>query len=181
MASFYRFAHAVTYLTSDKETRQKYFGDAEEAHEWEIYHPFSFATKKKDKDGELIHLTEKQVLSSDDYSDDLKDAIRDKAFRLKTNAAVMFVMDSTCEKTDAARHILGLKRDMITVPLTLAALQAWAMAGDRTYQEWLGALNKTANQWETFRAGRLDQKAERKTPGRRDGLTLDHLIEKEKG
>jgi len=65
---------------------------------------------------------------------------------------------------------------MITIPRTLEALQACAMAGDKRYQEWLGPLNKKANHddWETFKM-RTKPNAFKQSCG----PTLDHLIEKE--
>jgi hypothetical protein len=174
--SFYRFARAVNFLSSDNERRQRYFGTSEPSYHWEIYHPYAFATKKKNEKGELIYLTKKHVLSSGDYSDDLKDAIRDNAFKLNTTAAVMFVMDSTCEKTDAARHVGGLKRNMIAVPPTLEALQAWAMARDKRYQKRLRVVNKQADpyDWLEFKNRPKTQKPNKHRQNH--GPTLRHLI-----
>jgi hypothetical protein len=167
----------VNFLGSVEECRQKYFGEAEPAYHYEIYHPHSFATKKKSEMGELIYLTKTHVLSSGDYSDDLKDAIRDNVFKLNTNAAVMFVMDPICDKTDAARHIGGLKRGMITIPKNLEELRAWAMVRDKRYQKRVRLLNKEPNldNWSEFKSITKPTKLFQK-----QGPTLDHLFEKYK-
>ena len=136
-----RFLKAVNYL-DDSEAHQQYFGDANAG--WHVEcHPPLFGPK--DKFGKPTFLPAKQILSSNQYSDDLKEAIRDKAFDRRTGGYVICVTDPECEKWDAARHISGLKRNAITVPRTHEALKAWVLGADERYQKVLQQTGKDAD------------------------------------
>ena len=49
------------------------------------------------------------------------------------------VQDQDCPIWDAAAHIHGLKRDVITVPRTVEALQRWIEEGSESEHEWLAS------------------------------------------
>jgi hypothetical protein len=46
------------------------------------------------------------------------------------------IQDRHCPIWDAAAHIYGLKRNVITVPRTVEALKSWIKDGTREQQEW---------------------------------------------
>jgi hypothetical protein len=177
-ASFIRFLKAVQYLDDDSETHQKYFGDATCG--WHVEsHPPLFGPKNKR--GEITILTPKKILSSTNYSDDLKEAVRDKAFDRKTGGHVVCVIDPECEKSDAARHITGLKRNVITVPQTHEALKAWILRHDRRYQKALQPTGKDADYeaWYERKLRLEDARLKKRSSDRQNGATLDTFFEKD--
>jgi hypothetical protein len=171
-ASFIRLLNAVNYLDDDDETHQKYFGDATGG--WHLEsHPPLFGPKNKR--GEPTTLKRKTILASNEYSDDLKEALRDKAFNKDAGGFVSCVINPECEKWDAARHISGLKRNCITVPQDWKALEAWVMQADKQYQKVLQLKGTSANyddDWYEWKSRVRKAKQKRGSSDRQNGPTL---------
>jgi hypothetical protein len=69
----------------------------------------------------------KEMVFGDDFSDGEVDA---------DGNMTIPVQDRHCPVWDAATHIYGLKRDVITVPRSLDGLRAWMAEGNKQQKKW---------------------------------------------
>lgn len=108
-----RLFDAIEGLKSDPKLRDQYFDDPTAPITIEFYDP-----KKVWVEGftPSVHYLEAKA---------------DKAIRTSSAGYVIPTCDYECEKTDAARHIPGLKKAMIVLPGDARSREAWYVAHRR--------------------------------------------------
>jgi hypothetical protein len=153
-------------LEDDDEMRQKYFttvrGRSSEGIVQAEYYP-----------------RESALLVGFIPSDAYVEAIRDKVHSRKIGGTIIPVSDPSCPKWDAARHVDGLKHNVITVPQTEEDLQKWIMEGDKKYQELLAYSGQAAT-WDHWQHWR-NRSSEFKSPLRSEDPSLARFLSKPKG
>jgi hypothetical protein len=115
-------------------------------------------------------------------SDAYVEAVRDKVHDPKKGGTIIPVCDESCPKWDAARHIGGLKRNLITVPQGEEDLQKWIMEGDKRYKELVARSGKVAD-WDhrqRWRSRQQELRSERNSPNAPQGPSLERFLSKSK-
>jgi hypothetical protein len=102
-----RFLAAIDGLKSDPELRVRYFEDSTATITLEYYDP------------------EKVWPSGFTPSLHYMESRADRVIRASSGGVVIPTCDYTADKTDAARHVPGLKKGVIVLPNNLADLSSW--------------------------------------------------------